>query len=86
MKKSTSKQLFKLQLLQEFRTFKTRVKDSTWKTKYKPVLDRTLEICSEKKKATNGPQLCEFVLNKWIKGTSKSLSCKVFVSEGRVSA
>ena len=72
--------------IKEFRTFKTRVKDSTWKTKYKPVLDRTLEICSEKKKATNGPQLCEFVLNKWIKRTSQSLSYKVFVSRGCVSA
>ena len=57
--------------IKKFRTFKTRVKDSTWKTKYKPVLERTLEICSKKRKATNGPQLCELVLNKWVKGTSQ---------------
>ena len=57
--------------IQKFRKFKTRVKDSTWKTKYKPVLDRTLEILGSGRKPTNGPKLCEVVLSKWTKGTSQ---------------
>ena len=42
--------------IKEFRSYKTRVKDSTWKSKYKPVLDRVLEALSGKKKPINGSQ------------------------------
>ena len=57
--------------LKEFRSYKTRVKESTWKSKYKPVLDRVLEALSRKNKLINGPQLCDVVLKKWSKGTSQ---------------
>jgi len=57
--------------IKEFRKFKTRVKDSTWETKYKPVLDQALAALTAKKKPANGPKLCEVALNQWKKGTSQ---------------
>ena len=68
---SSNAQLDWNEAIQEFRKFKTRVKDSTWETKYKPVLDRTLASLSSGRKPTNGPKLCEVVLSKWSKGTSQ---------------
>ena len=55
--------------LREFREFKTRVKDSTWKTKYRPVLNNVIRISSSRKPAENGPDLCKFALKQWKKGT-----------------
>ena len=57
--------------INEFRSYKTRVKDSTWKSKYKPVLDLVLKALSGKNKPINGPQLCEVALDQWDKGTSQ---------------
>ena len=41
--------------IKEFRSYKTRVKDSTWKSKYKPVLDRVLEALTSKDKPIRCP-------------------------------
>ena len=57
--------------INEFRSYKTRVKDSTWKSKYKPVFNQVLEALSSKNKPINGLQLCEIALNQWAKGTSQ---------------
>ena len=57
--------------IKKFRSYKTRVKDSTWKSKYRPVLDLALEALNRKKEPINGPQLCEIALDKWVRGTSQ---------------
>ena len=57
--------------IKEFRSYKIRVKDSTWKSKYKPVLDLVLTALTTKNKPIKGPQLCDKALDKWPKGTSQ---------------
>ena len=57
--------------IRNFRKFKTRVKDSTWKIKYKPVLDRAIAVLNSGKKSSNGPKLCEIALDQWGKGTAQ---------------
>ena len=59
--------------IQAYREFKkNRVKDSTWRSKYDPVLTKVIKAFKNKSKAPlNGPSLCKVVLKQWKEGTTQ---------------